>query len=116
MPLVKVFTSVEPKSPEAAEAWLEELSRTVAEQLGKPERWVMTCLLPKTTMTFGGTGAPACYVEVKSIGKLTPSTTKALSAEICKLTKKALGVPPDRTYIEFADAQPHLWGYDGGTF
>ncbi|MEP6652860.1 MAG: phenylpyruvate tautomerase MIF-related protein [Myxococcales bacterium] len=28
----------------------------------------------------------------------------------------ALGVAKDRIYIEFADAAPHLWGYDGSTF
>ena len=67
-------------------------------------------------MTFGGTRAPSCYVEVKNIGTFTPEQTSKLSAQIAKRLHAALGVAADRVYIEFADARAHLWGWDGGVF
>jgi phenylpyruvate tautomerase len=116
MPLVNVYCSASPADPARADALLTGLSRSVAELLGKPEAYVMTCLVPQTKMTFGGTGEPACYVELKSIGKMSPATTQKLSAEICRQVEAGLGVPASRTYIEFANAEGYLWGYNGSTF
>ncbi len=39
-----------------------------------------------------------------------------MSADICAILSEATGVPSNRTYIEFSDAKPHLWGFDGDTF
>lgn len=114
MPLVRIVSSCEP-APQA-DALLQELSRLLARELGKPEAYVMTCLEPRARMTFAGTAAPACYVEVKNIGTFTSGLAGRLSALISERLAAALGVPPDRIYIEFADAQPHLWGHDGGVF
>jgi len=116
MPLVNVFTSAEPPPPDKADALLLALSRSVAAELGKSESHVMTCLVPRTRMTFGGTLEPACYVEVKSIGVMTPAQTSAISAVLCAHIADALGVPQDRIYIELADAEEHLWGWNGSTF
>lgn len=116
MPLVTVYTSAPSPGDDRSRALLGELSRELAQQLGKPESYVMTCLVPQTKMTFGGSEAPACYVEVKSIGRITPETTRALSADLCKRLAEALGVRQDRIYIEFTDVKPHLWGFDGSTF
>jgi phenylpyruvate tautomerase PptA (4-oxalocrotonate tautomerase family) len=116
MPLVTVYTSAPAPSEDRRSALLLQLSRTLAEQLRKPETYVMTCLVPQTRMTFAGTEAPACYVEVKSIGNITPDVTRALSADLCARLGEALGVAQDRIYIEFADVQRHLWGYNGSTF
>jgi phenylpyruvate tautomerase PptA (4-oxalocrotonate tautomerase family) len=116
MPVLNVFSSAEPPAPEAADVLLRDLSRRLAERLGKSESWVMTCLMPQTRMTFGGTDAPACYVEIKNLGKLSADTTQAISAELCDRLSTALGVPSGRIYIEFQESVPHLWGHDGETF
>lgn len=115
MPLIQVFTSVD-VPPDRVSALLGALSITLATHLAKPERYVMTRLAPPAPMTFGGSDAPACYAEVKNIGTMTPEQTEKLSAAISAQLGAALGVPADRTYIEFSDAKPHLWGYDGSTF
>jgi phenylpyruvate tautomerase len=116
MPLVNIFSSAPLPAPEAADALLKSVSSSVASLIGKPERYVMTCLVPQTRMTFGGTSEPVCYVEVKSIGRMTPELTEQLSADLCEKLSNGLGVPGSRTYIEFSDAQGYLWGYDGATF
>lgn len=116
MPLLNIFTSAEPPPPDKADALLKALSAELAALLGKPESYVMTCLVPRTRMTFGGTTAPACYVEVKSIGRITPDSTKKISAFVCTRLADAIGVPQDRIYLGFEDVAPHLWGHDGDTF
>jgi phenylpyruvate tautomerase len=116
MPLVRVVSNQPPLDPESTRVMLSELSKSVSRLLGKPERWVMTCLEPSASMTFAGTTDPTCYAEVKSIGVMTPNLTRQISAELCGLLSKHLKVAPSRTYIEFADAVGHLWGNDGATF
>ena len=116
MPLIQVFTSAAAPAPDKRQALLSQLSRAAAERFGKPERWVMTCLVPDLGMTFGGTPAPAALAVVRNIGKMTPADTEALSRDICGKLTGALGVPADRIYIDFADAADYLWGWNGGTF
>jgi len=115
MPLVKITSSVGPTA-DARGSLLADLSKLLAKELGKPEAYVMTAFEAVAAMTFAGTSEPAAYVEVKNIGRFSPELTKRLSGEICARLSKALGVQPGRIYIEFTDAQGHLWGYDGDTF
>ncbi len=114
MPLLKITTSIDP-SPDH-ERLLANLSKLVAERLGKPESYMMMAIEHPELMTFAGTTAPTCYVELKNVGRFTPELTQRLSSEICERLSIGLGVPKSRIYIEFADAQGYLWGHDGDTF
>jgi phenylpyruvate tautomerase len=114
MPLLRIVTSSNP-SASARVPLLGELSRVIADKLRKPETYVMTSLVTDATMTFAGTTDPACFVELKNIGSFTPKETRDLSAELCKRLGAALDVPSARIYIEFTNAQGHLWGHDGET-
>ena len=115
MPLIQVFTSAGPTA-DGAKGLLGELSKLAATRFGKPERWVMTCLVPGLPMTFGGDPAPAAFVAVKNVGSMSLQDTNVLSREICERISKALGVPFDRIYIDFADAVGAMWGWNGETF
>lgn len=116
MPLINVFTSADTSDAAKSEGLLSEISQAVSTSLSKSERWVMACLVPRTRMRFAGSDAPACYVEVKSIGHMTPELTRRMSSDICRIVASTLGVKSDRVYVEFADEEAHLWGYDGSTF
>ncbi len=94
---------------------LKAASRTVAEALGKPERYVMVALQDATPMVFAGEDSPLAYLELKSIG-LPESRTAELSQILCDFIASRLDVPADRIYIEFADAPRAFWGWNGGTF
>lgn len=94
---------------------LREASALVAEQLGKPERYVMVALEADTPMLFAGDDGPVAYLELKSIG-LPDARCAEFSAALCEFIGSALGIERDRVYIEFADAQRHMWGWNGGTF
>jgi phenylpyruvate tautomerase PptA (4-oxalocrotonate tautomerase family) len=116
MPLIKVQTSVSAPEKSAVEGLLKSLSAKLAKHLGKPESYVMTAFEPGVAMTFAGTTEPVCYVEIKSIGSMSAAQTKAMSLDFCQQIKEALGVAPNRVYIEFADAKGSMWGWNGSTF
>ncbi len=85
---------------QAPDALLKKLSDALASATGKPESYVMTLLDSGVPMTFAGSEAPCAYVEIKSIGALTPPT---MSDQFCELIKSSLGIPKDRIYIGFDD-------------
>jgi phenylpyruvate tautomerase len=116
MPFVTLLSSVDLPHRERESALLSSLSRIVSEGTGKDERWVMTCVLPKPTMTMGGSSEPAVYVGVKNIGTLTNEQTSSMTAAICESVHRELGVSPKRIYVEFVDVEPHLFGWNGETF
>ena len=116
MPLINVFTSAELPPADKSEALLKDLSALLAKRFGKPERYVMTSLVPRPRMTFAGDGAPACFVEIKNIGEVSSALSRTLSADVSARLQAALGVPPDRIYLEIAHVEGHLWGWNGSTF
>jgi phenylpyruvate tautomerase len=116
MPLIKVQTSTVAPEPTAVEGLLKTLSAKLATHLSKPESYVMTAFEPEVVMTFAGTTEPTCYIEIKSVGSMSPAQTKAMSQDFCQVISEKLGVPINRVYIEFADAKGAMWGWNGSTF
>jgi phenylpyruvate tautomerase len=116
MPLINVYTSAKPPSEDKSQKLLRDLSKTLAHLLGKPESYVMTCLVPQTRMTFAGSFDPACLVEIKSIGGITRESATRLTEAVCKEVYEILGVPTNRIYVMLEDVPAHMWGFDGSTF
>lgn len=116
MPLIKVQTSVAKPESSQVEGLLKTLSASLAKHTGKPESYVMTAFEAGVPMTFGGTQDPVCYIEVKSVGSMSPTQTKAMSQDFCQTINEAIAVPTNRIYIEFADAKGSMWGWNGSTF
>lgn len=111
MPLINVRLSI-PK-PDNADALLEELSATLADQTGKPEAYVMTLLESDVPMTFAGSHEPCAFIEIRSIGALKPS---AMSSAFCSLVNTKTGIPTNRIYVAFDDVNASHWGWNGSTF
>jgi phenylpyruvate tautomerase len=114
MPLLSLVSSAPP--PADRPALLAQLSALLSRELGKPERYVMVSLAPRVEMTFAGSTAPACYVELKNVGTLSPGRIEELSQTLCAEIARGLGVPADRIYIEFTNVDGALWGWNGSTF
>jgi phenylpyruvate tautomerase len=102
MPLIKVQTSISAPDKSQVESLLKQLSAGLAKHTGKPESYVMTAFEPEVAMTFGGT--------------MGPTQTKAMSQDFSQQIEQALGIPVNRTYIEFSDARGSMWGWNGSTF
>lgn len=90
-------------------------SALTARLLGKPETYVMTLIETHVSMTMSGTDEPTVYIELKSIN-LPEDNTSELSLELCNHIGDFLKISPNRIYIEFSNAQRHLWGWDKRTF
>ena len=114
MPVLKIQTNLE-IPPGQRDRLLQYASATVADILGKPERYVMVMLEPNPHMLFSGDTSPLAYLELKSIG-LPGDRTNDLSEALTSLITDQLAIPSDRIYIEFANAERHMWGWSGGTF
>ncbi len=114
MPVLMIQTNAT-LNQAAKSGFLQQASSTVASMLGKPERYVMVILEHNPDMLFSGTDTPFAYLELKSIG-LPSSRTGEFSAILSSLLREHLNIPADRIYIEFADAQRHMWGWNSGTF
>ena len=114
MPFLKIQTNQ--MLPEAAAKDLAgKASKLVAEQLGKPESYVMTSVENNPAMTFAGTDAPLAFLELKSIG-LPESATADASRALCELVAGETGIDTARIYIEFSDAPRKMWGWNSSTF
>ena len=116
MPLLKIQSSIPTPTPEVVSTLLKGLSGKLAQHLNKSEAYVMASFEGGLPMTFGGTDAPSCYVEVKSVGTMSTLQTQAMSSEFCEHPESELGVSKNRIYIEFADAKGSMWGWNGTTF
>jgi phenylpyruvate tautomerase len=116
MPLLNLFTSAALPDEPARSQMLKSFSALLARELSKPERYVMVGLAPRMEMSFAGSREPACYAELKNVGRLSSEKVEQLSASLCDAIAKALALPRNRIYIEFTNADGALWGFDGGTF
>lgn len=114
MPYLKIQTNAALETDKARKL-LKKASQLVSTQLSKPEAYVMVALEPPIPMLFAGSNAPLAYLELKSVG-LPQAKTAELSKALSELIEKELGIARDRVYIEFANAQGAMWGWDGGTF
>ena len=114
MPYLMIQTNL-PLGKKAERSILRNASTLVAEQLEKPESFVMVALEHDTPMLFGGSDEPVAFLELKSIG-LAARRTKDLSEALCKLVEGHLGIARDRVYVKFIDVKGSMWGWKGDTF
>lgn len=94
---------------------LPELSKLVAEGIGKPEQYVMV-VADKAEIMMSGTSGDAAYAEIKSLGGLDGEVNRMLSSGLCSLLNEKLGIPPARIYINFKSCERDHWGWNGSTF
>ena len=111
MPFISVKTNI--TDVQTPNGLLKKLSAALATATGKPESYVMTLLDSGVPMTFAGSNEPCAYVEIMSIGALTPPE---MSDQFCELFKASLGISKDRIYIGFDDINASHWGWNGRTF
>ncbi len=112
MPVLNIQTNAELQD---APALIKQLSAEVASMLGKPESYVMITVTHNPNMLFAGSDDPLAYIELKSIG-LPENRCSDFSSQLCSSISESLNIQPNRIYIEFTNAERHLFGWDGRTF
>ena len=93
----------------------ERASTLTADILGKPESYVMVKIQTEQTLIFAGNNEPAAHVKLKSLG-LPEDKTADFSASICAFISEQLDINSARIYIEFANPERHMWGWNEKTF
>ena len=114
MPLLRLETTVL-MSEDKRKALLTALSKIMAGTIGKPEQYVMVST-GQAAMLMSGKAGEAAFVDIRSIGGLTNDVNRKLSQQVCKVINDALGILPDRVYLNFADVDASNWGWNGNTF
>ena len=112
MPFIQINTSSK-SALESVDLLQKDISEMVADLTGKPENYVMTMIQRDNKMTFAGSDEPCCFINVKSIGSLTPSS---MSKALCELIASKTNINTNRIYIEFINVKASNWGFNGKTF
>ncbi len=114
MPLLKLETTIA-LTDDKRKALLASLSKTLAETTGKPEQYVMVTA-GQSAILMSGKPGDAAFVDIRGIGGLSGEVNRQLSQKVCRLLNEALGVPPDRIYLNFTELEAGNWGWKGNTF
>jgi phenylpyruvate tautomerase len=114
MPLIEISLSQKMSDQKMTDV-ARALSRILAEGLNKPEKYVMATLHVKD-IVMAGTDEPAAYIDIKSIGGLTPVVSRTLSKAICEYVSANTDISPERVYITMSDVPAECWGWNGSTF
>ena len=109
MPYIHVSTSVRVDDKKKL---LEEISILVSSLTNKSKRFVMAKLDDNCEMYFNDQ-APCCFLEIKSIGSLSPSD---MAKPISDFVYEKMGIPIDKIYISFEDVSASMWAWNGRTF
>ena len=114
MPFFKIETNHQAAASDT-EALLVKSSKLIAEMLGKPEQYVMVSIETDKLMMFGGNHDMTAFVQLKSIG-LPVDQCAEFSARICRFLSDELDIKPDRVFIDFANLERNMFGWNGSTF
>ena len=114
MPYFRIETSQAITDSET-ETLLKSASAFLSGLLGKPERVIMVSVVHGVAMCLNADLAPVAYVNVKSIG-LAPEKCPAFSKAVCEFLEQAIGISADRIYIDFADIDGKMFGWNKKTF
>lgn len=112
MPLLTIRTNIKFADKQSI---AEKASLTVANILGKPERYVMVHIEDEQCLIFGGENIPCALLELKSLD-LPENTTADISSRLCEFMQVETHIEASRIYIEFSNPERHMWGWDRRTF
>lgn len=117
MPILSFTTNVSAdKVNEAKEKFLTEMSKLVASEVGKPEKYVCVHINGGQAMSFGGTEDPCGIVELQNLGEISAAKKKQILGNIGALIQEKFGIPLDRMYVKFVDVPRCDMGWNGNMF
>ena len=91
------------------------LGKAIALIPGKSETWLMCEIEGGKNLYFAGDGeTPCAYNEVKIFGNADGKSCEALTAEICKILNKELGIAENKIYVKYEMCS--VWGWNGTNF
>ena len=113
MPFINVKTNSE-KINTCKEELKSELGQAIAAIPGKSEAWLMVNIEEPSSMWFKGSNEECAMFSVSIFGSASDSAYDDLTARICSLSEKYLGVPASRTYVKYDEIEH--WGWNNMNF
>lgn len=114
MPFInsKISCKLDTAKQETLKAALGEIITTIP---GKTENWLMVGFEDEYELFFAGEKLEkGAFVEVKIFGQTTDDILEKVTAQICNLYEKELGILPQHVYINY-EFVTH-WGWNGSNF
>lgn len=83
--------------------------------MNKPESYLMINLVDNQDFYFGGKKLDkGAYVEVKVLGTVDSTASSKMTARVCEILKKELGIPGEAVYVSYFGTSN--WGWNGSNF
>ncbi len=101
-------------SDEKKEAIKSELGAAVS-LLSKPESFLMVGFDDEYTLYMAGNKLEkGAFVAVSLFGNASSAAYEKMTAEICRIYEKHLGIPQDKVYVTYSGIND--WGWNGSNF
>ena len=82
---------------------------------GKTEQWLMVAVEGGKSMWFrGDNSADTAMVEVDLLGSISRPASEKMTAALCDILERELGIAPSRTYVKYTGYAD--WGWNGANF
>lgn len=83
--------------------------------MGKAESYLMINLVDGQDLYFGGNKLEkGAYVEVKVLGNVDAGASDKMTAKVCEILEKELGIPGNAVYVSYWGTG--CWGWNGTNF
>lgn len=101
-------------SEEKKEAIKSDLGQAIS-ILGKPESFLMVGFDDEYCLYMGGEKMEkGAFISVSLFGNASGASYEKMTAEICRIYEKRLGIPQDKVYITYSGVND--WGWNGKNF
>lgn len=113
MPMIDSKVTV-PLTDEKREILKAEFGKAIS-ILGKPESYLMLGFEDNYHLYFGGKKLEkGAFISVGVFGEVNSQASGKMSAKLCEILEKELGIPGDKIYITYHGCKD--WGWNGGNF
>lgn len=103
-----------PVAPEQKETIKSELGKAIA-IVNKPESFLMVGFEDNYDLYMGGKKLDkGAYVSVSLFGNASSDAYNKMTAEICRIYEKELGIPGNAVYVTYHGVND--WGWNGQNF
>ena len=113
MPFIdsKVTVKITDQQKEEIKSELGKLITT----LNKSEAYLMVGIEDSYDLWLGGQKLEkGAYVEVKVLGNVDAGASDKMTARLCEILEKELGIPGNAVYVSYWGTSS--WGWNGGNF
>ena len=113
MPMIEAKVTM-PLPVEKRDVLKAEFGKAIS-VMGKPESYLMVNLADNQDLYFGGKKLDkGAYIEVKVLGSVDSGASVKMTAKVCEILEKELGISGNAVYVSYWGTTN--WGWNGNNF